>query len=340
MTSGGLIAVTGATGFLGSHLCDVLTERGHAVRAAHRASSNLRWLRDQPFETALVELADPHSLDALLAGCTGVVHCAGALMADEATYRRVNVESTRLLAEAAARSDTVTRFVYISSLAAGGPAGLEPPRDESMPDAPISGYGRSKLAAEQLLAGGDWPFSTVSLRPPSLYGPRDREFRPLFQAARMGFTGRVGRRMQGLSLVHGRDAASAAAVLLETDTAVGHYYVDDGPGLDGPRDPGRHWAWGYDWRELQRVLAVVFSRSLHEVVLPLGLMRTVSRLLPADKRDASPLFNPDRMADLDTDGWVCAATRLRRDTDWCPEWDLASGMRDTVAFYRRRGWLK
>ena len=82
---------------------DVLVEAGYTVRAAHRASSNLRWLRNQPLETALVDLADPTSLDAFLAGCCGLVHCAGALMADERIYQRVNVDGTRLVAEAAAR---------------------------------------------------------------------------------------------------------------------------------------------------------------------------------------------------------------------------------------------
>ena len=85
--------------------------------------------------------------------------------------------------EAAARAGTVETFVLISSLAAGGPASLDDPRDETHEDRPITGYGRSKRDAEDLLAG-DWPFRTVILRPPSLYGPRDREFRPLLRAAR------------------------------------------------------------------------------------------------------------------------------------------------------------
>ena len=338
MTTGDLIAVTGATGFLGSHICDVLVEQGRRVRAAHRTSSNLRWLKGKDLETRQVDLADPASLDAFLAGCDGVIHCAGALIADEPTYQRVNVDNTRRLAEAAARNDSVQRLVFISSLAAGGPASLEHPRDESMADAPISSYGRSKLAAEAVLEPDAWPFTTVSLRPPSLYGPRDREFGLLLRAAKRGWTGHVGRRMQGLSLVHGRDAATAAVALLETASATGHYYVDDGPGRDGPRDPGRQWPWGYDWRELRQVLTTLFDRQLFDVMIPLGLLRVVSRFVP--HHDTSPLLNRDRMADLDTDGWVCTAGRLQRDTGWTPAWNLASGLRDTLTFYRRMGWLR
>ncbi len=331
--------MTGATGFLGSHVCDVLLAAGSRVRAAHRPTSNQHWLHGKDLETVEVDLADPASLDRFLDGCTGVIHCAGVVMADEATYRRVNVEGTRLMLEAASRAGTVDAFVLISSMAAGGPAGLDAPRDETMPDAPITGYGRSKHAAEALLREANWPMRTVSLRPPSLYGPRDRGFGPLLRAGARGWTGRFGRRMQGLSLVHGADAAAAAVALLATGTATGFYYVDDGAGHDGPSHPGRRWPWGYDFDEVRSVLTVLFARTVRSLAIPLGPVRLVSRLAPARVRNSSPVLNPDRIRDLDVAGWVCAADRLRRDTGWRPRHDLASGLRDTLDFYRRRGWL-
>jgi nucleoside-diphosphate-sugar epimerase len=332
------VAVTGASGFLGSHVCDLLAARGIGVRAAHRQTSSLRWLKDRPFERVVVAMDDPGSLDALLAGCRGVVHCAGVVMADAATYQHVNVDGTAALLEAARRGGTVEAFVLISSLAAGGPAGLDNPRDESMPDAPVSGYGQSKLAAEALLAG-EWPFRTASLRPPSLYGPRDREFLPLLRGAARGWTARFGRTLQGLSLVDGRDAASAAVALLEHPDARGVYHLDDGPGPDGPRDPGRRWNWGYDWDELLAVLRGLFHDPVRRVTVPLWAVRLARGLAPPSVRRSSPLLHPDRAGDLDQPGWVCTAARLRGEVGWQPAHDLASGLRDTLAFYRRRGWL-
>ncbi|HOX25889.1 MAG TPA: NAD(P)-dependent oxidoreductase [Candidatus Krumholzibacteria bacterium] len=337
--AGGLIAVTGATGFLGSHVCEALAASGHAVRAARRATSDLAWLRDQAVDVAVVDLADPASLDALVDGCRGVIHCAGAVMADPATYARVNVAGTRALLEAAARSRSVETFVLISSLAAGGPGSLDAPRGEAAPDAPVSAYGRSKLAAEAQLAAGPWPFRTVALRPPSLYGPRDREFLPLLRAAARGWTARLGARLTGFSLVHGRDAATAAVALLETATARGRYYLDDGPGPAEPAGPGRRWPWGYDWDEVRQALAGLFQRPVRSFRLPVGALRLASRLAGERLRHASPVLNPDRLADLDAVGWVCAATKLREETAWRPAYDLASGLRDTLAFYRRQGWL-
>ncbi len=339
MTVPAAVAVTGASGFLGSHVCDVLLAAGVPVRAAVRATSSHRWLAGK--DLALVEtvLDEPASLEALLDGCRGVVHCAGVVMADEATYRRVNTDGTAALLAAARRTGSVASFVLISSLAAGGPAGLDHPRDETMPDRPVSGYGRSKLAAEALLAQ-DWPFRTVTLRPPSLYGPRDREFVPLLRAAARGWTVRPGTSLQGLSLVDGRDAATAAVALLEAGGATGVFHLDDGSGPDGPRDPGRRHPWGYDWDELLAVLRGLFHRPVRRVTVPLWTLAVARALAPASARDRSPVLNPDRAGDLDQPGWVCTAARLRREVGWQPRHDLASGLRDTLDFTRRRGWLR
>lgn len=335
----GSVLVTGASGFLGSHLCDVLRQRGVPVRAAHRTTSSLRWLERKGLETVAADLADPTSLDGLLDGCRAVIHCAGVVRADEATYQRVNVGTTEAVLQAASRAGSVEVVVLISSLAAGGPASLDQPRDETHPDTPLTAYGRSKQAAEALMVGRNWPFRTAALRPPALYGPRDREFGPLLRAASRGWTARLGSRMTGLSLVHGRDAATAAVAILETDTANGIYHVDDGPGPDGPRDPGRQWLWGYDWDELQTSLIWLFGRDVRRVTVPLPLLRLASKLAGPGSRRRSPVLHPDRIRDLDTVGWVCTASRLRGDTGWLPEHNLGSGLRDTLDFYRRRGWL-
>lgn len=334
------VAVTGATGFLGSHICDRLAAAGHQVRAAHRASSDLRWLQDKPLAPILTDLADPASLEVLFDGCHGVIHCAGVVMADPATYQRVNVEGTRLALEAAARSGTVQSFVFISSLAAGGPGALTRPRDETMPDEPISGYGRSKSAAERLLNARPWPFRTVSLRPPALYGPRERSFLPLLRAAAAGWTAGFGRRLRGLSLVHGQDAAAAAVILLIASHASGFYYLDDGGDAAAAGDPSRLWVWGYDREELRRALAGLFDRRVRMLPVPLGLLKLAAHMAPAQVRRTSAMLHPDRRQDWAVDGWVCAAGRLQRETGWQPDWNLAAGLRDTLSFYRRQGWLR
>ena len=143
------VLLTGATGFLGSHIAEGLCASGATVRCTVRKTSNLRWLKALSVETVQLDLGRPATeLDSALAGVSVVVHSAGLTRApNEETFQRVNAEATGRLARAAVRNG-VTRFVLISSLAARGPdsAVAAPPAGPAAPDSPVSAYGRSKLA--------------------------------------------------------------------------------------------------------------------------------------------------------------------------------------------------
>ncbi|MFO7652345.1 MAG: NAD(P)-dependent oxidoreductase [Candidatus Krumholzibacteriia bacterium] len=335
-----LAVVTGATGFLGSHIADRLLLRGARVRASVRPTSDLRWLRDKPVETVVADLASAADTQRLLRGARWLVHCAGVVAArDEEGYRRGNVDTTRALLAAAAQTDGIEAVVLISSLAAAGPAPLAAPQVESAPCRPISAYGRSKVAAEALVNEVDWPFRTAVLRPPALYGPRDREFLLLFRAAALGWTARPGGSLSGLSLVHGADAAEAAVTLLATPTARGVYFVDDGgDDATGPVAAQRRHRWGHDPQELTAALAQVLRRRVRTVPLPVAPLRWASALL-GERARRWPLLNPDRLTDLTAPGWVCSGERLLRETEFRPRFQLAGGLQDTLDFYRGARWM-
>lgn len=322
----GTIALTGATGFLGSHIADLLLAGGWDVRASVRPASSLRWLEGKPLELLTVDLADPDDCRRLLRGSAGLIHCAGVVAArDAAGFRRGNVDTTAALLAAAAAEwteplpDPAPAFVLISSLAAHGPAPLERPALETMPAAPISAYGRSKREAERLLATAPGLFRRAVLRPPSLYGPRDREFLPLLRLARRGWTVRLGRRLGGFSLVDGRDAAAAAVALLATPAAEGIFFVDDG-------------ARGYDFPALARALGEAAGRRVRLLTLPLPLVALAARLAPG----ASPLLAADRVADLRQVGWACDGSRLTAITGLRPARPAARGFAETMAFDREQ----
>lgn len=326
-----LIALTGGTGFLGSHIADTLLARGFQVRVAVRATSSHRWLEGKPLETMEANLVDEGDCRRLLSGTAGLVHCAGLVTApSEELYHLANVRSTETLLGAAGEAwvkvgeDAV--FVLISSLAAHGPAGLDRPAVEDDPDGPITAYGRSKLRAEAALKSRTRTYRTAILRPPSLYGPRDREFMPLFKLARRGWTARLGRRMTGLSLVDGRDAAAAAVAILESPAARGMFYVDD----------GRR---GYDWEAMRAALEAMAGRRVRRLLVPLALLRLVSLLAGRGRAARSPVLNRDRIADLDCVGWVCDGGRLTATTAFAGGREAAVGFRQTLEFYREEGWL-
>jgi nucleoside-diphosphate-sugar epimerase len=329
-----VIALTGGSGFLGSHIADALLAAGHQVRVAVRPTSNLRWLADKPLETMVVDQRRTEACVEFLAGTAGLVHCAGAITApDAAGYRQANVAPTITLLSAAeqAWSDhPAATFLYISSLAAHGPASLSAPARETDPDRPLGAYGRSKLLAETAILTAPGVFRRVILRPPSLYGPRDREFLPLLRAATKGWTVRLGNRLTGLSLVDGRDAAAAAVALLESPAAAGVYYVSDRHG-------------GYDWDEIQAALATAAGREVRRCDVPLALIRTVATLAEGWRRvtgsQAALLLTHDRVRDLAACGWVCDGSRLGRDTGFVAGREAAAGFAETLEFHRGHGWL-
>ncbi len=327
------VLLTGGTGFLGSHVADALLAAGCAVRATVRPTSDTRWLDGKPVETVTVPLAPPSGregddagLDALAAavtGCDAVVHCAGTVGAgSEAAYRLGNVETTRRLLLAAERAGSVQRFLLVSSLAAVGPTRPGLPVDETTPCRPVTAYGRSKLAAERLL-DGRWPFRTTALRPPALYGPRDRAFLPLLRAARRGWCP-LPRPLRALSLADGRDVAAAVAALLAAPEPAPVYGVDDGRAY-GPAD-------------LAAALAAAWGRPVRLLSLPVAPLDAAARLCPPLARRVSVL-TPDRRRDLRAAAWLISGRRLRRDTGLPPGRPLARGFRETLTFYREAGWL-
>ena len=330
----GTIALTGGSGFLGSHIADALLAAGRRVRVAVRPTSSRAWLDGKDLTIVTVDLADAAGCRDFLAGTTALVHCAGVVAApDEAAYRRGNVQPTEILLAAAAEAwaDAADRtFLLVSSLAAHGPAPLDAPAREDQPARPVSAYGRSKRSAEEAVLGAAAPFRKVVLRPPSLYGPRDREFLPLLRGALRGWTVKLGRELTGLSLVDGRDAAAAVVALLDTPAAAGIYFVSDA-------------RTGYDWDDLRDALAAAAGRPVRRIEIPLGVLRCAAACGDAIARLAgdgtSLLLNRDRVRDLAASGWVCDGGRLTRDTGFVAARDAARGFAETIAAARGSGWL-
>jgi nucleoside-diphosphate-sugar epimerase len=326
--AGRLVVLTGATGFLGSHLAEALLGDGWRVRAACRAASDRRWLADRSIEWRVSDLHSADDCRALLQGAHTVIHCAGVVSAlRESDYRHGNVDTTaNLIGSAAFTLPGDGAFILVSSLAAHGPAGLDRPAVESDPCRPITAYGRSKLATEELVVGQGWPFRTAAVRPPALCGPRDRAFLPLLHYAYRGWTARLGRRMTGLSLLDGRDAAAAVAAVARTPSAQGVYFAEDGRK-------------GYSWDDLNAALARAVERPVRTVTVPLQALRLVGRLGGGWRPGRPSVFGPDRLLDLDTDGWVCDGSLLTAATGFVAARDAATSFADALLFYRKAGWL-
>src|SRR5215510_6607901 len=226
----GTVAVTGATGFIGSHTVGELGRAGWRVRILTRRVPANAQFADVPVEAVIGTLEDTRAVASLVRGADAIVHAAGRIKArSHAEFFAANATGTRLLVEAAIAAGNRPRFVLLSSIAARQPQ--------------ISDYAASKLAGEAELTrlDGDLPWSI--LRPPAVYGPGDRETLAFFRALCLGFAIRPPVRDARISLLHVGDLAAAIAALLDAPCAISApLEVDDGQG-------------GYGWDDMITVAA-------------------------------------------------------------------------------------
>jgi dihydroflavonol-4-reductase len=320
------VAVTGATGFIGSHLVAALRARGDQVTCLVRASSAAAPLESLGCRVVRGDLADPAAVRALVEGAEVVHHVAGRVAApDEPAFLAANREGTALVA-ASARAAGASRLVHVSSLAVTGPTVAGHPLDETGPSRPVTPYGRSKAAGEAVVREAGVPFTIV--RPPVVYGPRDRELLRIFRLARTGIVPLFGDGTQELSLVHVRDLAQALL-------AAG----------DSPRTGGGTYHAAHQEPVTQRGLCEAIGRAVGRRVrlmpLPPALVRSglqvagwLSRLT-----GAASVLHPSKAPELLAPAWTCRSDALERDTGWTAATPLEAGLRETAAWYREQRWL-
>jgi nucleoside-diphosphate-sugar epimerase len=318
--------VTGGTGFVGAHLVRALLERGDQVTCLVRSPGKAAALGWDRVRMVRGDLSDPTALRAGCAGTDVVFHLAGRISArDLRDFMTVNRDGTAELLEAAAL-EPLARFVYLSSLAAGGPTVPGRPIDETRPPAPVTDYGRSKLAGEVLVRAAAVPWTIV--RAPVVYGEWDREVLKLFKVARTGVAPVFGDGSQELSVVYAGDLAQALIAAATTPAAAGKVYYAAHPVTTTSRD-------------LVRTVGGAVGRTPRIVPLPPPLVRallwTIGTL--AHLAGRATLLSADKANEFLAPAWTCRADALTADTGWRAQTDLEAGVYRTAAWYRAQAWL-
>jgi nucleoside-diphosphate-sugar epimerase len=321
--------VTGATGFVGSHVVDVLAARGDAVVVLARSAERAAPLARPGVRVALGTLDDPAALAAAVAGTDVVYHLAGLTAAvSEAEYLRVNEAGTRRLVAAVLAAAPRPRLVYVSTQAALGPSEPGQALDEDAPCRPLTAYGRSKLAGEAVVRAAPGLAWTI-VRPPAVYGPRDREFLKMFQLIRTGIAPVFGTGAQALSLVYAPDLADAIVRAGAAPAAAGRTYHAAHPEV-------------VTTRELALAVGRALGRTPLVVPVPGAVATPIVSLIGriAAARGRLSTLNADKMAEFLAPAWVVSSAAAERDLGWRAAHALAEGAGLTAAWYREAGWLR
>jgi nucleoside-diphosphate-sugar epimerase len=310
-------AVTGATGFVGSHIVGRLARAGWQVRVLTRRLPVNAHYGDSAVEAVIGTLEDRQAVANLVENADAVIHAAGKVKArSHAEFFAANATGTRLLVEAALATGRRPRFLLISSLAARQPQ--------------ISDYAASKLAGEAELTRLDGGLPWSILRPPAVYGPGDRETLKFFRTLKLGLALLPPARDARLSLMHVGDLAAAVAAALEATTIDSRIFeIDDGH------------SGGYSWDELVATGAQHLALSPIRIRMPSLLLTAFAQANAVIHRltGGTAMLTPGKVREFLHRDWAARDAALTAATSWQPTIGLDEGFAETIAWYRRHHWL-
>ncbi|HUQ48853.1 MAG TPA: NAD(P)-dependent oxidoreductase [Gemmatimonadaceae bacterium] len=319
--------VTGGTGFIGSHLVAELLANGWNVRCVVRPSSNLKWLDGQSIQPVTTDLADTDTtaLKKGLEGVSAVFHFAGITSsASDDRYTRVNTDGTRRIVNAMDEIAPGAHLIFCSTIAAAGPVKGKKTINETDAAKPITLYGRSKLAAEEIVEESG--LKNAIVRPPLVYGPRDKGVFSLFRFVSHGYAPHVTMKTQKLSIVHVSDLVRGVLQIADNDGS-GIYYMTDGP--------------PHTWEEFLNAIGDAVGRKPKFVAVAPRIADFVAKFerVRGMVLGGKPFITPDRLTELFQTDWTCSDIRARLDLEYEPQVPLAEGLKATAAWYRSVGWL-
>ena len=322
--------VTGANGFIGSHLVEKLLQSGKKVRCLVRRTGDLRWIKNLPVEVAYGDCADKNSLSSAVAGIACVYHLAGATKAKRAEdFFTTNSGGTENLIQACLdHNPKMEKFVYLSSQAASGPGEDSGMKAESDPDSPISSYGKSKRIGEEVVLTHRSRIPVTILRPSSVYGPRDRDFLLLLKL--------IGKKLkfsplgltQWISICFVSDLVDSLVKSGRVGAGDGEiFFISDG---------GR-----YRMEEIGDAFSAAMRTRGFRLPVPQCVIRGIGAVSETISHftDRPCVLTRGKAKEMVQKNWTCDITKAKNMLDYRPTIDLAQGTEITVDWYRKNNWL-
>lgn len=322
--------VTGANGFVGSHLTEYLLKRGYQVRCLVRKTSNLRWLSGLDVQYHYADIRDKDSLKGAFEGCEYVFHVAGVTKgSDRKLYFDANLIGTKNVVEVCLNENPkLKRLVFISSQAAVGPNPDEKPLDEKASPHPITPYGKSKLEAEEVVLQYEDKIPITIIRPPAIYGPRDDELFFIFKLINWGIKPQIGWRDSLVSVCYIEDLVEGIILSAESPKSVGQIYFVADKGV-------------YSWKKVTNIIAGALKKRAISVRFPKSLVFVLAYIseLIAKISNRPTLITRYKAKELCQEYWICDISKAKADFGFQPKVNLEEGSKRTAEWYKQNNWL-
>ncbi|HMN23440.1 MAG TPA: NAD(P)-dependent oxidoreductase [Ignavibacteriaceae bacterium] len=325
-----IAVVTGANGFVGSHLVDNLLSKGLKVRCLVRKSSNLKWLDGKNVEIFNSGLSDKDGLRKAFKDANYIFHVAGVVKSKTAEgYFKGNVDTTRNLLEVALESkSSIKRFLVVSSQTVSGPSTEGKPVNEETECNPITTYGRSKLEEEKLALSYKDKLPITICRAPAVYGERDTEIFIYFQTFNKGLTTTIGFNKKELSLIHVVDLVEGFYLAAMSEKAVGQIYFIGSEKF-------------YTWQEINSITSKVLNKKPIIIKVPHFLVYTIASVAQFFAMFSSKpaTLNIEKAKDITQQYWTCDTSKAIRDLGYKQKISIEDGIKRTCDWYKEMKWI-
>jgi dihydroflavonol-4-reductase len=322
--------VTGATGFVGSHLVDLLLNEGFEVFCLKRNTSSTKWLDGKKVNFVNGDLFSNEVLENVIKDMDYVFHVAGVVKAKtKEEFERGNVLATKNLVEITAKVNPgIKKFIHVSSGAACGPNPDSEPLNEEYIPRPITTYGITKRQAEKEVLKFRDKIPVVIVRPPAVYGPRDTEVFIYFKTLNSRLNTIIGLKEKYVSLIHVTDLVNGIYLAGIKETKSGEIFF-----ISSNRD--------YNWVEVGKVASAVSGKKALKIRIPHAVVYTVgaiAQLFSVFSKKA-PTLNLEKCKDITRERWVFSNLKAVKQLGFSENFTLEEGFRDTYEWYKKQGWL-
>jgi nucleoside-diphosphate-sugar epimerase len=322
--------ITGGTGFVGSHLADLLLEKGFEIVTLKRPTSNTRWLEGKNVKFIEGDLFSKKAISEGVKDADYIFHIAGVVKSkNEEGFEKSNFIATKNLLETVYETSVnIKKFIHISTQALCGPSPGKEPIDENYVPKPITAYGRTKLKAENEVLKYKDKFPVTIIRPPAVFGERDTEIFVYFKSYKMGINSIIGFDDKLLSLVYVKDLVKGIYLAAMSEKANGNIFF-----ICNDKQ--------YSWNEISETTGRLMNKKALKIRIPHFIVYTAgaaAQFFSMFSKNAATL-NLEKCRDLTQKYWTCSNRKAKEVLGFKADYTLEEAFRNTINWYKENKWL-